>query len=359
MHAADTELKLVYEGSVKRVYAAPGDGHWLWFQFTDDYSVFDWGKMPDTIERKGICLALLGAHFFERMEARGIPSHFKRLTNARGNSLSLAQAASAQEPVFMEVLKADVYRPRCVSILGQPVYAYPAIPENTTTRLVPLEVVFRFGMPAGSSLRSRLEKDPDYASQLGLTAIPGDNQWFDKPVLEFFTKLEPKDRLLTLSEALAISGLAPQQFQSLAELALKAASELFLLFKEKNIELWDGKFEFILHDGKLLLADSIGPDELRLIYKGVHLSKEIIRQVYRGTPWETSLKKAQQLARQRGNDDWKAICTDELGQKPERLSPEFKQKIDHLYGALVNHACAEPVLANEPDLESLVESLSR
>lgn len=358
MQTANTELRLVYEGSVKRVYAPPSDGHHLWFHFTDDYSVFDWGKMPDTIANKGKSLTLLGAYFFDRLAAKGIQSHFKRLTDDSANTLTLNAAAESTKPIYMEVLRADVHRPRCVSIMGQPIYSYPAIPAASKTRLVPLEVVFRFGMPEGSSLRSRLEKDRDYAAQLGLTRIPSENTWFEKPILEFFTKLEPKDRLLTLSEALAISGLTPEQFDALCELSLRCAKALSEIFEERRIELWDGKFEFIIHDGELLLADSIGPDELRLIYKGAHLSKEIIRKVYRGSDWEKSLKPAQRLARERGAEDWKEICLTELKQSPSPLPTAFKKNIDHLYGALTNRVCAEQLL-KEPELESLVDSLLR
>jgi phosphoribosylaminoimidazole-succinocarboxamide synthase len=359
VQAANTELKLIYEGSVKRVYARSAGEQFLWFHFTDDYSVFDWGKMPDTIANKGLALTLLGAYFFERMEAKGIRTHFKRLVSEDGSTLNLKQAATSGKPVFMEVLKADVHRPECVSVLNQTVYAYPTVPPSSTQRLVPLEVVFRFGMPAGSSLKSRLEKDPDYAAQLGLSKVPADGSWFEKPVLEFFTKLEPKDRLLTVSEALAISSLNAEQFKQLCDFALQAANELFGMFKERGIELWDGKFEFIISDGQLLLADSIGPDELRLIYKNVHLSKEIIRQVYRGSSWEKSLKEAQNIARTRGTEDWKEICSNELKQQPELLPEAFKRNIDHLYGALTNHVSQQTLLGQEPDLESLVDSLSR
>jgi len=49
--------KLIYQGSVKDVWQSPEGEHKLWFEYTDDYSVFDWGKMPDTISRKGASLA--------------------------------------------------------------------------------------------------------------------------------------------------------------------------------------------------------------------------------------------------------------------------------------------------------------
>jgi len=44
------------------------------FVFTDDYSVFDWGKMPDAIPNKGASLCAMGAANFERLESEGIPT---------------------------------------------------------------------------------------------------------------------------------------------------------------------------------------------------------------------------------------------------------------------------------------------
>jgi phosphoribosylaminoimidazole-succinocarboxamide synthase len=360
VQTANTDLKLLYEGSVKRVYAPPNDGHHLWFYFTDDYSVFDWGKMPDTIAKKGLALTLLGAYFFEQLEKKGIRTHYERLVSAEGKTLTLVEAAKQQDRVFLEVRKAEVYRPDALTVFGQPLYAYPLVPATSRLRLVPLEVVFRFGMPAGSSLRARLEKDPTYLQQLGLTDMPGEDGKFSQPVIEFFTKLEPKDRLLSLSEAIAISCLRPEQFQRLCKITVEAAEAVKEIFQSKGIELWDGKFEFVIdNNGEILLADSVGPDELRLLYKGVHLSKEIIRLHYRDSEWEKSLKKAQDIARQKGREDWKEICINDLGQQPEPLPRQFKEQVDHLYGALTNRVCGEQLLESEPDLESLVQSLPR
>ena len=58
--------------------------------------------------------------------------------------------------------------------------------------------------------------------------------------------------------------------------------------------------------------DSIGPDELRLTYNGVQLSKECLRQPYRGTSWHEATQQAKSLAKERGQTDWKSICTAEF-----------------------------------------------
>jgi phosphoribosylaminoimidazole-succinocarboxamide synthase len=394
--------ELVYEGSVKRVLKAPEKPGHLWFEFTDDYSVFDWGKMPDTIANKGRALAVIGAYLFQRLsepefwqrlpqsrhlsefdgpwlQARfkhevyrgesglkkwGAPTHFTGLIQKSARVKNLADLNGTSDPVYMEVLEAEVLRPTLGHIQNHSVYVYPAAGAagaasgGNQTRFVPLEIVFRFGMPSGSSLTERLKKDPAYAKELGVE-IPSEAEFFSHPVLEFYTKLEAKDRLLSWQEAVVLSGLSGQQFENLVELALQTALALHVIFAEKGIELWDGKLEMVAQPAKLLLADSIGPDELRLLYKQCHLSKEIIRQVYRGSNWENSLKRAQKLAQEDGSRSWKEIARDELRVAPEPLPSSFKGLIDKLYGALANHLTQEEVFFDHPSLEELAEALPK
>lgn len=384
-------LQLAYEGSVKRVYGSAEQSDRLWFEFTDDYSVFDWGKMPDTIAHKGRALALMGAYFFNRLadrdfwkalpaspslqkldqawlqerwnhavfhklEKEGVPTHFQTLAQAGATVSDYKSAAASPEPVLMEVLKAAVFRPEPRNINGSTIYFY----DNDVTasrRLLPLEIVFRFGMPAGSSLIERLQKDPDYVHSLGLKETPAPNSFFPHPVIELYTKLEPKDRLLSFQEAALMADLDGKTFEDMIELATDIALGLYVIFAERSIELWDGKVEMILADGVPVLADSIGPDELRLIHKGAHLSKEMIRQIYRGSVWEAAIKDAQARAKILPNKGWKHICKVDLGAAPEPLSPSDKNLVDRLYGVIANHVIGEPVFADHPSLEAYVQAM--
>lgn len=413
MNIAETRPpQLLYEGSVKRVWQAKEHDDRLWFEFTDDYSVFDWGKMPDTIANKGRALAILGAHLFHRLQdARfwqqlpqsahlksfdgaflqqrfdhkvykgkgGVGSasefqpalvtdaaatHFTGLVNSAAARLSdLRLAAQSSEPVYMEVMAAKVHRPTLHKFQQHSLYLYrdgiaQSKSKYSERRLIPLEVVFRFGMPGGSSLKERLEKDPDYILELGLSKIPQEGTMFDRTVIEFFTKLEPKDRLLSWQEAAVISGLTGEEFEAMTELALDTALALYTIFAERGIELWDGKVEMLVEGGKVMLADSIGPDELRLIHSGCQLSKEMIRMVYRGTPWEKSLKQAQQMARLDNSRSWKEIAVQELKSEPDPLPAPFKAVVDKLYGVLCNHVVGEELFANHPTLQEFVQSVA-
>lgn len=401
-------LQLEYEGSVKNVFASPIEPNYLWFQFTDDYSVFDWGKMPDKIANKGKSLTLLGAHIFDELAKPefwaelpqsphlkkfsgdylaqrwqhlsfsgdegltkiGLTSHFAGLTDLNRKTLPTSTAALslyANTDTLLKVLRAQVNWPSPKILFGQNIYFYDQ--DNFSPqakRLVPLEVVFRFGMGKGSSLSKRLAENPAYIQQLGFPAKPAADEWFDHPIIEFFSKLEPKDRFLTWQEASMLSGLNAALFEDLIETAIDIALALHHLFAQKGLELWDGKLEFVLvpkrisgneQQAKLLLADSIGPDELRLIYRGQQLSKEFIRQFYRSTSWVEALQRAQEIAVDEPGRDWKEICVNDLKQAPPYLSPQMKAVVDKLYGVIANHVIGTTIFSDQPTLDELVSSL--
>src|SRR5688500_10605014 len=58
---------LLYSGSVKDVYGVPGRDPYV-FDFSDRYSIFDWGEMPDALAGKGEALAVMGDLFFRALE---------------------------------------------------------------------------------------------------------------------------------------------------------------------------------------------------------------------------------------------------------------------------------------------------
>ena len=397
-------MKLLYEGSVKKLWEDSNNPDKLYFEFTDDYSIFDWGKMPDQIVNKGLSLTILGAYFFKKLESSafwkelkkdscfdsfdkqwlderfsskdylslekdGLKHHFKGLTGETG-SIELSALEKTTNPgtaLYLEVLKAQVFNPKEEKIDGKKIYFYPESYQSTTgKRLIPLEVVFRFGMPQGSSLKKRLKEKPDYYRELGLREEPQEGDLFERPVLEFFTKLEATDRFLSFQEAQEISRLSPLSFNSMVETTFAVALALYNIFNSKGIALFDGKFEFIIVDEdkskgepQVLLADSIGPDELRLVYKGHHLSKEFLRQYYKNSDWAHALERSKKEARENPSINFKEYCSSELNQNPEKIKPEDKKTIDLLYPAIVNTLTEEAFFKEAPTLEVLVDSLSK
>lgn len=393
-------LKLIYEGSVKRLWTIDSDDQKLFFDFTDDYSIFDWGKMPDQIANKGLSLTIMGAFFFEEfskkefwsnlknsknfecfdskwienifltdtfqnLETNGLPHHYKGLFDGE-TSLNLRDLNDIESlpQLYLEVLKAKIFYPEKVDMNSQGLYFYPADTESyRALSLIPLEVVFRFGMPQGSSLAKRLKTNSNYYRELGLSTLPEEGKLFDRPVIEFFTKLEATDRYLSWQEAIELSRLNRESFKLLTELTYLISLALFDMFKKTGITLFDGKFEFVQERGDtssstIYLADSIGPDELRLIYKDNHLSKELVRQYYQNSAWAKALSKAKEKAKVEPSKTFKDICIEEYEQKPATIEDEPKQLIDMLYPAITNTICQKKYFKNTLCLDNLVESFN-
>ena len=356
---------LLYSGSVKDVYGVPGRDPYV-FVFSDRYSIFDWGEMPDSLPGKGEALALMGDLFFRELgkpwgtwaipesypkfwrdsfasspvfralRSSGLPHHSLGLVNERGMAVPEGHATRRLAVRALE-------RPAAPAVLrdGKLLWNYSAYTARPQRSLVPLEVVFRFGAPEGSSFLGRAEKIPGYAQAFGFAENPRAGELFPYPVVEFFTKLEPTDRYLTRDEAMAVASLTQRELDDLVALTTLIALRLKDIFAPLGLALWDGKFEFAFVPGLeargFQLVDSIGPDELRLIGPGgVHFSKESLRRVYRDTPWYEAMEKAKKLARERGEKDWKKICREELGQSPGRLPAEALEGARLMLPSLVN-----------------------
>ena len=62
------------------------------FEFSDRYSVFDWGEMPDSIPGKGASLCTMGAFNFELLETEGVPTHYRGVRTPDGDTVDLADS---------------------------------------------------------------------------------------------------------------------------------------------------------------------------------------------------------------------------------------------------------------------------
>lgn len=362
-------LPLLYSGSVKDVYGplSRSGMKQLVFEFSDAFSIFDWGRMPDRIEKKGLALATLSASWMQEWEEPATWSEFSRSETAlalrRGNRFGSefnewgeklqkdglrthllgvipegAALDSAPQKLKaptrrMAVLEVGVPRPQSARVWNREVFDYRDALLSGLPRLVPLEVVFRFAAPVGSSLPKRVEQDPEYLEKLGFGGVSAKGPW-DFPVIELFTKLETTDRVLSNSEALLMSGLSGAQFQQMLFQTAWVAGWVRERCRAQGLELLDGKLEWALSpSGELFLVDAIGPDELRITTpKGALLSKEWLRTLYRDSAWFDSVERAKKEARAVGRSDWKKA----VGVQPPALTPAQKELASQLYLSLTN-----------------------
>ena len=255
--------ELLYSGKVKQVWSTD-DPNVLEFRYTDQISVFD-QIIPSLIPRKGESLNRTRIHWFKLVEEAGIcDTH------------------------MIEMNAPD----RCLATKFEVIKEPGAIPRDMENVFVPLEVICRHHL-AGSGWR-RYAKGDVGAEEFGFE--PGteleEGCKLPKPYLEVSTKFEAFDRLLDREEALQISNLTEEEFDSILDCVIKIDAIIEQEAGARGLIHVDGKKEFALGVGrKPVLVDSFGTlDEDRwwdseTYAKGeiVSLSKEFVREHYIST----------------------------------------------------------------------------
>jgi phosphoribosylaminoimidazole-succinocarboxamide synthase len=320
------------------------------FKFSDRYSVFDWGEMPDLIDGKGEALCMMGAYCFERLEEKGIRTHYRGLVERNGKTVHLDELA--QPSNVMEISLVNVHRPKIVRREGKLCYDYSIYNPKLSNCLIPLEIIYRNGLPEGSSVFKRLEQGSVTYEQLGLDHYPKAGEKLKKPIFDVSTKLEDKDRYVTWDEAKEIAGLTYGEVVEIKDLLMKVDGMITQTASKAGLVNEDGKIELAFNDErKLMVVDVVGTlDECRFTYNGLHVSKEIARQFYRKTRWFKDVEKAKKEAETEGVQDWKKLCRP----KPPKLDPKLKTIISEMYMAASN-ALTQRRVFDVPSLADVIQ----
>ncbi len=280
-------LELLRKGSSKDIYSDTQVSDELFFQFSDRVSVFDYGPLPDLIPKKSHALFKQAIYFNNLMRKSGVTTLTTKFDHVR----------------FGYWQKKALHATRTQNL------------RPTEFYFLPLEFVFRWGLPRGSSYLKRFP-------ELGV------GYRFDEVVVEAFTKLEDTDRLLEDREAQTLlpTGL---QLESVRGFVKGIAKVLLQDLTACELTLWDGKVELAWCPGTntLALVDAIGLDELRVTHPlmpQISLSKEILRQWLQKTYWSSDLN----LAKKYCPDDWRKRIY-----SPPRLGTWRAEKIASMYEA--------------------------
>jgi len=319
----------------------PGQGR---FCFSDRYSVFDWGEMPDLIDNKGAAIALLGAYFFEKLEEMGIPTHYIGLVEKD----SVKKLSELEKPTSaMEVNILRVINPR----LKENHYDYSIYQEERGGFLIPLELIYRNYLPPGSSVFKRLEKGEIAPQDLGLAGMPHPNQKLDTPIMDVSTKLEVTDRYISWQEAQEISGLRDRELADLKKITGTINELITGEFSRIGLVNEDGKIEVGFDfQRQLMLVDVLGTlDECRFTFEGLPVSKEVLRIYYRDTTWHQSTEEAKKEDRQ----NWKNICR----MAPEPLPPRLKQLVSQIYCSCTNEITGKEWFKGVMSLEEIMAEI--
>jgi phosphoribosylaminoimidazole-succinocarboxamide synthase len=319
------------------------------FHFSDRYSVFDWGEMPENIGAKGAALCLMGAYCFEQLEKKGVKTHYQGLVGANGRAVKTKEIN--QPTSVMEVSLVNVYKPITSIVNGKIMHDYSKYTPDLRNCLIPLEIIYRNGLPEGSSVFKRLEQGKITFKDLGLDHYPQPGEQLAKPIFDVSTKLEETDRYVTWQEAQKIAGLTDQELKEIKAVLLKADETINEMASRAGLKNEDGKIELAFDENrKLMIVDVVGTlDECRFTYNGMHVSKEIARQFYKKTSWYADLEQAKKEGETKGIQDWKSLCKSQ----PPKLDPKLKTIISEMYMAAANELTGHK-LFNSPLLADVI-----
>ncbi|MDO8427613.1 MAG: phosphoribosylaminoimidazolesuccinocarboxamide synthase [Candidatus Diapherotrites archaeon] len=281
------------------------------FKFSDRYSVFDYGEMPDLIPKKGAALCKMASYNFEQLEKQGMYSH------------------------FIEQVSETEMKVKLVRVLDP---AKNELPQNPKNCLVPLEIIFRNSLPEGSSLLKRFHSGQVKPENFGLNSIPNPGEKLSEPILDVSTKLEDHDRYLSWKEAKELAKLSETQLAQLKYFAGEVNEFITERAEKIGLEHADGKIEFGLDaEGKLMLLDVLGTlDENRFLFNGIHISKQVLRDYYKTLPWYQEYV-------EKGTDV-----------KPPHLPKELILIVSEMYQSVCNAWCHEHVF-NVPQFKEVLK----
>jgi phosphoribosylaminoimidazole-succinocarboxamide synthase len=198
----------VRSGKVKDIYEVDADH--LLFHFTDRVSAFD-VILPSTIPRKGEVLCKLSAYWFETL---GVPNHM----------------VAVEGPDTMVVSKMAMIPVECV-VRG---YLYGSLYD----RLVRGEV----SLPVETLLAAKLPE----------------------PYFDPTTKSDVKDEPITEAQIVGEGRMSASELEEVKASTLSVYARMSERALRSGFILADLKLEFGRGAGRVLLGDSIGPDEFRM-----------------------------------------------------------------------------------------------
>jgi len=314
------------------------------FIFSDRYSVFDWGEMPDHITGKGKALCIIGAYFFEKLEEMGIKTHYRGVVE-NGAVKPLSQIAGPTD--IMEVVLLRVLKP---TPQGD-VYDYSIYKKETSNFLIPLEVIYRNYLPEGSGLLKRLREGKVTIENLGLSQMPQPGQRLEKPVVDLSTKLEATDRYLSWEEAGTLADLTERELEEIKRITLLVNDIITREVNRLGLLHEDGKVEFGFDESRgLLMVDVLGtPDESRFSFNNIPVSKEAARIWYRKTDWFQDVEEA----KKRDRLSWKGL----VKSKPPALPLRLAELIAYLYRSFCNELTGRRWFPS-PSLKDILSELN-
>jgi phosphoribosylaminoimidazole-succinocarboxamide synthase len=228
----------------------------------------------------------------EKFAIHGTKNHYKSMVS---NDLCL-DCDLNKNNISAECLieKFNSYKLKTIGIKNKKFYDYNGafIATPLKNKMIPLEYIVRLGVVSSSSLLKRfanMKGDSKNAllDELGVEDLRA-NTLFSEPFVELTSKLEAKDRPLSLQEASMVSSIEGEKFLNSLEYASCGALLIKEIFSQIGLCLWDLKWEFGFKNDEIYFADTLDTDSVRATYvleKNkdkylIHFNKQSIRDYY-------------------------------------------------------------------------------
>ncbi len=203
-------MKFLRSGKVKDIYELE-DGNLL-FHFTDRVSAFD-VKFQTPIPRKGEVLCRFAEFWFKKLP---VPNHYVR--------------TESKDKIVVKKMQ-----------------------------MIPIECVVR-GYFYGSLVQRWKDSEvriPEGSDTRIAAKLP-------RPIFDPTTKSETHDIPITKKDALDKNLVSPSEYDLLEKTSIRIYEDMSRIAENAGFILADLKLEFGKMDGKIILGDSIGPDEYRM-----------------------------------------------------------------------------------------------
>ncbi|MEM3956534.1 MAG: phosphoribosylaminoimidazolesuccinocarboxamide synthase, partial [Candidatus Bathyarchaeia archaeon] len=285
-------------------------------------------------------------------EERGVRTHYRGLVDSNGRVVHFDEISEPSN--VMEINLVNVYRPRAYVENGKLKYDYSIFNPSLRNYLLPLEIIYRNGLPEGSSVFKRLEQGLITLEDLGLDHMPKPGERLLKPIFDVSTKLEESDRYISWREAKEIAGLTDEEVEEVKALLFEVNRSITEIAERAGLMNEDGKIELAFDPMRqLMVVDVVGTlDECRFTLNGFHVSKEVARIYYRRTMWAKEVEEAKKIAREKGIENWRTL----VKVPPPKLDPRLKTLISQMYMAAANELTGRSFF-DVPKLADIVREL--
>jgi phosphoribosylaminoimidazole-succinocarboxamide synthase len=355
----------VYRGSVQHLYAIPSHPDFMVAQTTEAGSVFDVGSIftikdndvNRAVFRHALYTRLGDCAQWRRVKARieaqpGMDEAWRREMlsgslermvedGAATHHVGMADAVTGEIAVgrmpehascYNVVRRFPVMKPPQRPFLGGHVFDYEQFYQSSTY-VIPLEYIVRFGVTGGSSILRKYEgllegERRRYEQELGLPGVMRAWQMLPQPIFDLTSKYEPEDRNVSRQEALLMSGLGAPNFLTSIKMALLGAWVVRDILDELGLTLWDMKWEFAVDGLDTFYVDTVDTDSFRatsLTERAghrlvLHYNKQAMRDYYKiiHADWFAGINEAKKEAAKQGGP-FTAIL--QAGQQSGRWRP--------------------------------------